>query len=289
MINNIIHLKNSPKRFEIFKEHYLEIHSFTNDGSSGHKKGITKFCDLSKKEFSEQYLTLKYEPGMCEKAKLTFLTEDPKISESLDWRTKGKVSEVKDQGQCGSCWAFSTIGFLESQSLIKNNKNQTFSEQQLVDCDKKTDAGCNGGLMQSALNYIADQGIEGEKSYPYKGRDETCAYKKDSVIAKASNVQCYEDLNDISIKKYLTTVGPLAIAVDANEFQTYDSGILACSGSELDHGVLLVGYGSDKGKDYWIVKNSWGKNWGEKGFIRISAKKEENCAIGKYVAIAELK
>jgi len=275
------------KRYDIFRNNLIEVLA-ADQFSGNHTKGITKFSDLTKEEFRAQYLTLKHQAGWCRQTKLSFLVEETHVAESLDWRTKGKVSPVKDQGQCGSCWAFSTVGYLESQYLIKNNKAQTFSEQQLVDCDKDSDAGCNGGLMQTAFNYIQTQGIESDTKYPYKARDQTCKYNQKDVVTKVSNVQCYEDVTVTQIKQYLNSVGPLAIAVDATDFQSYDSGILVCNSYSLDHGVLLVGYGTEAGQDYWIVKNSWGKNWGESGFVRVSTKQGENCLIGNYISVADL-
>jgi C1A family cysteine protease len=274
-------------RFENFKNNLIEILA-ADDFSGAHTKGITKFSDLSKTEFKNKYLTLKHQAGWCQSSAKFGLRASEPIPESLDYRTTGKVSPIKDQGACGSCWAFSTVAFLESQSLIKSNKALTFSEQQLVDCDRDQDAGCNGGLMQTAFNYIAEKGIESDKSYPYKARDQTCKYNEKSVVTKVSNVQCYEDVAVKDIKTYLAKVGPLAIAVDATDFQSYDSGILVCDAYGLNHGVLLVGYGSENGKDYYIVKNSWGQNWGEKGFVRVSAKKGEDCLIGNYIATADL-
>jgi len=244
---------------------------------------------MTKQEFRAKYLTLKHKAGWCQNtSRLSFLVEESAIPDSLDYRTNGKVSAIKDQGQCGSCWAFSTVAFLESQTLIKNNKGQTFSEQQLVDCDKVSDQGCNGGLMQTAFDYIQQKGLESDSKYPYKAKDQACKYDASSVVAKVKNVQCYEDQTATQVKQYLNSVGPLAIAVDATDFQSYDSGILSCSAYGLDHGVLLVGYGNENGQDFWIVKNSWGKNWGESGFIRVSANKGEDCMIGAYISVADL-
>ena len=153
--------------------------------------GITKFMDLSKAEFKSQYLTLQTPNGWCRNG-ASFLSADEAAPASVDWRTQGGVSPVKDQGQCGSCWAFSTIAYLESQSLIKNQKAVTYSEQQLVDCDTDSDQGCNGGLMQTAMNYIVSQGIESDSTYPYQAEDQSCQYNKSKVIASASGVNCYE-------------------------------------------------------------------------------------------------
>jgi len=168
--------------------------------------------------------------------------------------------------------------------LIVNKAAVTYSEQQLVDCDTDSDQGCNGGLMQTAMEYIVANGIESDKKYPYTARDGTCKFNKESVIAHASAVKCYEGVSNAQLQTYLTTVGPLSIAVDADTFQMYDSGVLNCTGSQLDHGVLLVGYTADT----WIIKNSWGKNWGEAGFVRVQNKAGHNCAVGAYVVTAKL-
>jgi C1A family cysteine protease len=278
-------MEEFQKRFDIFKNNLIEVLA-ADDFSGPHTKGITKFSDLSKQEFASQLLTLKVESGWCA-AGLKFLGQQYTVEApaTLDWREKGKVSPIKDQGMCGSCWAFSTVAFLESQKLIKDSQTTTYSEQQLVDCDRGTNMGCNGGLMHTALKYVSSKGLEGDSVYPYKARDMTCQYNQSKVIVGATNVQCYEDLSDDQIKTYLTNIGPLSIAVDANDFQMYSSGILNCHGSQLNHGVLLVGYG----ENFWIVKNSWGQNWGENGFVRVSMTHGSNCGIGTYIAAADLK
>jgi len=254
----------------------------------GHTKAITKFADLSKEEFKAKYLTLRVEPnGWCDQAKsLKFLGANP---DSFDWREKAGVTPVKDQGQCGSCWAFSTVGHIESLYYIKNKKVATFSEQQLVDCDTDTDQGCNGGLMKAALTYVQNNGLESDKDYKYTARDGSCTAKKEKFQVSVQNIKCYEDMSDDDMMSALIKIGPLAIAVDATDFQMYDSGILDCNAYGLDHGVLLVGYGSEEGKDFWIVKNSWGANWGEKGFVRVNREASSNCMIGAYVTTADLK
>jgi len=272
------------KRFENFKNNLIEVLA-ADEFSGKHTKGITKFSDFSKEEFKAKYLTLQHKAGWCQPSRMGFLAAE--VPESKDYRTEGKVSKIKDQGSCGSCWAFSTVAFLESQALIQG-KAATFSEQQLVDCDRGSDQGCNGGLMQTAFNYIEEKGLESDSKYPYTARDGTCKYNATSVVAKVANVKCYEDVAVEITKQYLNTVGPLAIAVDASSFQSYDSGILICNSYGLNHGVLLVGYGTEDGQDYWIVKNSWGLNWGEKGFVRVSVNEGEDCMIGAYISVADL-
>jgi cathepsin F len=269
------------QKFENFKTNLVEVLA-ADDFSGEHTKGVTKFSDMTKAEFKAQYLTLKTPNSWCQSGD-KFLSAKPTAA-SLDWRTKNGVSPVKDQGQCGSCWAFSTVGFLEAQSLIQNQAAVTYSEQQLVDCDV-TNSGCGGGLMQTAMEYIQTNGLEGDSTYPYTARDQTCSYNKAKTTTSVSNVNCYEGVSNTQLQSYLTTVGPLAIAVDAGSFQLYNSGVLNCEGSQLDHGVLLVGYTEST----WIVKNSWGKNWGEQGFVRTMNTAGSNCAIGTYVVTATLK
>jgi len=278
-------MEEFQQKFEVFKANLLEI-AAADDFSGLHTKRITKFSDLTKEEFRKQFLTLKVEsPGWCQQGK-KFLHEEVSSVTDFDWRTQGGVSPVKDQGQCGSCWAFSTVAFLESQSLIKNKKAVTYSEQQLVDCDHNGDEGCNGGLMHTALQYIQGAGIESDTKYPYAARTEWfCWYNKSDVIATVSDINCYENISNAQLQNYVTSVGPISIAVDASDFQSYDSGILDCPYSQLNHGVLLVGFTANT----WIIKNSWGKNWGESGFVRVQNTKGHNCGVGEYAVTATLK
>ncbi len=274
-------MEEFKKRYQNFQDSLIEV--VENDDFSGdHTIGITKFSDLTKAEFRAKYLTLKMqENSWCQK-EINIVAKAP---ESLDWRSKGGVSPIKNQGDCGSCWAFSTIGFLESQSLIVNKKSEIYSEQQLVDCDHNGDEGCNGGLMQTALKYIQQKGIETEKNYPYHAKDQKCKYKKADVVHTVSDVKCFEKISNADLQSMVATVGPLAIAVDADSFMSYSSGVLKCKGKQLNHGVLLVGYTPTT----WIIKNSWGKDWGEKGFVRVHNTNRNNCGVGLYVATATLK
>ena len=272
-------------RFNIFKSSLEILSARRQVGNKTH--GITKFSDMTPEEFKAT-LTLKVGNQWCRPTALKFL-QDVQNADSLDWRAKGKVSPIKDQGQCGSCWAFSTTGFMESQLLMTNDTAETFSEQQLVDCDTTYgDAGCNGGLQQNAFNYITDNGIMGDAGYRYTAYKGYCEYKKADAKHSVQNIKCHENASVADIKTYLNQVGPMAIALDATDFQYYDSGILECYNSNLDHAVLLVGYGTENGEDYWIVKNSWGQSWGEAGFVRVSQKASSNCAIGVYLVSAEV-
>jgi len=270
-------------RFEIYKKNLLEVLE-TDDFTGDQVFGITKFSDLTQEEFANTYLTLDLSVpnGFCA-ARLQLL-DGFEAPASLDWRSTGKVSPVKNQAACGSCWAFSTVGLLESRTLM-NGGNATYSEQQLVDCDKGgVDSGCNGGLMHTALKYVSTKGLMSDKDYAYKGRGGLCAYNASKTLTKAGNITCQENLSVDATKNLLATAGPLAIALDATDFRRYTGNVLSCRTSRPNHAVLLVGYGAD----HWIIKNSWGTNWGEKGFVRVSNVAGKNCGVGAYIVNASL-
>jgi cathepsin L len=220
---------------------------------------------------------------------------------SFDWRKQGAVTPIKNQGQCGSCWSFSTTGSMEGCHFLTTGTLVSLSEQNLVDCSQaEGNEGCNGGLMDDAFTYITtNKGIDTESSYPYTAEDGTCAYAVDScgsILTAQSSGTGYTDVTTGDENALLQAVlgTPVSVAIDASQpsFQSYTSGVYyepACSSQQLDHGVLAVGYGTDSGSDYWIVKNSWGTDWGMNGYIYMSRNKNNNCGIATMASFPDLK
>jgi C1A family cysteine protease len=269
--------EEADRRFHIYTSNWYHVQHLNKQGR-GHFSLDNQFADLSRSEFRNTYLTLQTPARAATTAKVQ-VRDAP---DAWDWREHGAVAEIKDQGQCGSCWAFSAVGNMEGQNFLHGTKELvTLAESQLVDCDK-ADSGCNGGLMGTAFEYAIKNGMETEKDYPYKASTRTCAYSAKKAIYKFSNWTMIEDDEEV-MKQALYEYGPLAIAVDAENWSYYSGGIYdsKCT-SNLDHGVTLVGYGTEKGKDFWLIRNSWGKSWGENGYIRLIRGKNK-CGINQYV------
>ncbi|EEF29008.1 probable cysteine protease RD19D [Ricinus communis] len=250
--------------------------------------GITPFMDLTEEEFERMYTGVVGGGAVgAEGVTATSFLETAGLPSSFDWRKKGAVTDVKMQGACGSCWAFSTTGAIEGANFIATGKLLNLSEQQLVDCDRvcdikeKTacDDGCGGGLMTNAYRYLIEAGgLEDEISYPYTGKPGKCKFDEKKIAVRVVNFTSIP-IDENQIAAHLVHHGPLAIGLNAVFMQTYIGGVscpLICGKKWINHGVLLVGYGA-KGfsilrlgyKPYWIIKNSWGKRWGEEGYYRI--------------------
>lgn len=186
------------------------------------------------------------------------------LSTSVDWRTKGAVNPVQDQGQCGSCWAFSSTAAMEGEHFLKTGKLLKLSEQQFVDCDPKSE-GCNGGLEAYAFQYAKKNPQELETDYKYTARTGRCKADSAKEIVKATSYTAVPKKSDKQLKAAID-MQPTCVSVDAEtDFQFYSGGILNAKncGTDLDHAVTAVGYGSENGKEYYIVRNSWGSSWGE--------------------------
>jgi len=208
------------------------------------------------------------------------------IPESVDWRDEGIVTEVKDQGHCGSCWAFSTTGAIEGAHARATGDLVSLSEQQLVDCATKYgEQGCNGGDMDLAFQYVKDNGgIDTEDSYEYDAMDETCHFDPSNVGATVTGFVDIPSDDEDALKSALATQGPCSVGIQADneDFMFYSGGVYRnseCTADGIDHGVLVVGYGDDNGDQYWLVKNSWGKGWGDHGYIKIARNEDNMCGI----------
>ncbi|KAK7084158.1 Cathepsin L [Halocaridina rubra] len=285
-------------RMKIFTDNKHKIASHNklyHVGQKSYKLGMNKYGDLLHNEF---VATMNgfignstgggYKVNRLYKGS-TFIEPDDDITlpKSVDWREKGAVTPVKDQGQCGSCWAFSTTGSLEGQHFRATGVLTSLSEQNLVDCSTKFgNNGCNGGLMDNAFQYIkANGGIDTESGYPYQGDDEPCRYNPKDIGAEDTGFVDVREGSERALQKAIATVGPVSVAIDASHesFQFYQHGVYSdseCSPDNLDHGVLAVGYGTTRdGEDYWLVKNSWSETWGDRGYVKIARNAGNMCGI----------
>ena len=258
-------------RADTFKDTLAKIAEENSKNDNTFRVGVNKFADWTPEEFKR---ILSYKPMYKTARQTTF--EPVAIPTSVDWRTQGAVNAVQDQGQCGSCWAFSAVGAMESRYKIKNGQLYKLSEQQLVDCagGQYGNLGCNGGDMGTAFQYAHDYGMEQESDYPYVAYDQNCAYSKSKVVVTPTGGDAVTP-NSAEALKTAIADGPVSVAIEADTFvfQFYSGGILnskAC-GTNLDHGVVAVGYGADaSGKPYYIVRNSWGSSWGVSGYVNIA-------------------
>uniref|UniRef100_A0A3B4UWV3 Cathepsin L.1 n=2 Tax=Seriola dumerili TaxID=41447 RepID=A0A3B4UWV3_SERDU len=267
------------------------VHNIMADqGIKSYRLGMTYFADMDNEEYkrliSQGCLGIFNASMPRHGSAFLLLPEVTDLPSSVDWRDKGYVTDVKDQKQCGSCWAFSTTGSLEGQNFRKTGKLVSLSEQQLVDCSGDYgNMGCMGGLMDNAFRYIkANGGIDTEDSYPYEAEDGECRFNPATIGAKCTGYVDVKQGDEDALKEAVATIGPVSVGIDASQssFQLYESGVYdepECSSTELDHGVLAVGYGSENGQDYWLVKNSWGLQWGDKGYIMMTRNKHNQCGI----------
>jgi cathepsin L len=262
-------------RFDIFAKNVNLIRDFNENqaATEGYTMGINQFTDYT----SAEYRTLLGYNASAKRPNPIAVLDTTNLAASVDWTTQGAVTPVKNQQQCGSCWAFSTTGAMEGALAIKNKKLVSLSEQELVDCAGSFgNQGCNGGLMDDGFKYLQAKGDELETSYAYTAQTGTCQTSKQSAAdgVKASVVTGIKDVTPQSCSDMMAAVqkGPVSVAIEADQagFQHYSSGVFSGScGTALDHGVLVVGYGTDGGSDYWKVKNSWGTTWGDQGYTRM--------------------
>ncbi|KAM9293916.1 cathepsin K-like [Gastrophryne carolinensis] len=211
------------------------------------------------------------------------------LPDVIDYRKKGYVTPVRNQGECGSCWAFSSAGALEGQLKKTTGKLVVLSPQNLVDCVKKS-SRCDGGFMTYAFEYVKDnKGIDSEAAYPYVGYEETCNYTVAGRAAKCKNYKEVPEGSEKALKKAVGTIGPVSVGIDASlsSFQFYSKGVYYdpdCNADDINHAVLAVGYGALKKDKHWIIKNSWGEDWGNKGYILMAREKANACGIANLAS-----
>jgi len=259
-------------REEVFNAN-VELIKENNRKQNGLTMGVNQFADLTNEEFVAGF-TGASAPDMGDLPHMKTFEAQMDAPAAVDWVSQGGiVNSVKDQGQCGSCWAFSTMGTLESGYALAAGKLVSGAEQQLVDCDTASNQGCNGGWPYDALSYFKNNAVCSESTYAYTARDGTCAQSSCSTALSAGTISGYANVGttDAALAAAVATQ-PVSVTVKADStFQMYSSGVasVACSGS-INHAVIAVGYGTENGKDYFKIRNSWGSSWGDAGYIKVA-------------------
>ncbi|XP_017972727.1 PREDICTED: zingipain-2-like [Theobroma cacao] len=272
------------KRFNIFKDNLEYIESFNKAGNKSYKLGINEFADMTHDEFLAAHTGYKMPHNPTTSISTSFRYENfSEVPTSLDWREKGAVTAIKYQGTCGCCWAFSAVAAIEGIIQISTANLISLSEQQLLDCSTNGNHGCEGGWMMNAFEYVMqNKGITKEETYPYKAIQGTCDMEK--VAAQVVDISGYEMVpaNDEEALLKAVTNQPVSVALDGSglDFQHYKTGVFnGDCGTSMTHAVTIIGYGTnEEGKNYWLIKNSWGESWGENGYMKIE--RDVNTPIG---------
>lgn len=288
-------------RLRIFKKNLHKIDMLNKHEQGTAKYAITSFADHTEKEYLQKTGLVLRDHGNELRNPIADIPdiEIEDLPTEFDWTAKGAVTSVKNQGNCGSCWSFSVTGNVEGLHAIKSGKLEAYSEQELLDCDT-TDNACNGGYMDDAFKAIEKLGgLELEEEYPYKAKKQKkCLFNSTLSHVKVKGVVDMPKGDEIAIQKYLVTNGPISIGINAAAMQFYRGGVshpwkILCRKSDLDHGVLLVGYGIksypmfNKTLPYWKIKNSWGPKWGEQGYYRIY-RGDNSCGMAEMASSAVL-
>uniref|UniRef100_A0A8C5LF25 Cathepsin L1-like n=1 Tax=Jaculus jaculus TaxID=51337 RepID=A0A8C5LF25_JACJA len=271
------------KNMQIIELHNKEY----SEGKHSYTMEMNAFGDLTNTEFMTHMNG--FQKQTINKVKLLQKRQTPDLPKSMDWREKGYVTPVKDQGSCNSCWAFSVTGALEGQMFQKTGQLIELSTQNLVDCSQaQGNMGCNGGSIEYAFQYVKDnRGLNTEDSYPYEAQDGPCRHKPENSTANVTGIVMVSP-HENALMHAVATVGPISAAVDTAfvSFRFYKEGIYyepKCSNTSVSHAVLVVGYGYEEEESnnnhYWLIKNSWGKFWGIDGYMKIAKDRDNHCGI----------
>ncbi|XP_051245995.1 cathepsin S-like [Dicentrarchus labrax] len=277
-------------RRRIWEENLEMINVHNLEASLGlhtYELAMNHLGDLTTEEITGT-LTGTIVPSDLKRGRSNLIKVNSTLPLSLDWRDEGLVTKVKMQGSCGSCWAFSAVGALEGQLKKSRGDLMSLSPQNLVDCSiKYGNHGCNGGFMANAFQYvIKNQGINSDAAYPYIGKRGRCKYNSQYRAANCSSYAFVPEGDESALKASLAKIGPISVAIDASrpKFVFYRHGVYrdhTCT-HHVNHGVLVVGYGTERGQDYWLVKNSWGINYGDEGYIKMARNRRNQCGIALY-------
>ncbi|XP_067468895.1 cathepsin S, ortholog 1 [Thunnus thynnus] len=262
-------------------------HSFT--------LGMNHLADMTAEEVNEKLNGLKLEEPVGSRNDTFKDLSGLTLPKRVDWREEGLVSPVQNQGLCGSCWAFSSMGALEGQMKKRRGVLVPLSPQNLVDCSTfDGNRGCRGGYISKAFSYvIRNKGVDSESFYPYEHQNGKCRYSVEGKAGYCSDFHILPRGDEMTLQEKVATVGPISVAVNAmlQSFHLYKGGLYdepSCNPRFINHAVLVVGYGTDNGQDFWLVKNSWGTEWGEEGFIRIARNKNNLCGIATFAVYPTL-
>ncbi|KAK9883490.1 hypothetical protein WA026_001663 [Henosepilachna vigintioctopunctata] len=289
-------LLETEKRFSIFKNNLeiIEAHNLLFEKKLvSYSLAVNQFADWTSDEF-KNYLNPEMVREKSVGNKFFNKTFGFTAPESIDWREKQVVTPVKNQGTCGSCWAFSTVASIESQLGIVKNNLVSLSEQNLVDCSKNgKNRGCDSGLITDSFDYIIENGIIKEEDYPYTGKNGKCRADEFKYVTKLSSYVNIASGDEDALTEAIATQGPVSVGIDGGTlgFEMYSHGIFSdffCSNRYLNHAVLAIGFGTENGNDYYIIKNSWGEKWGEKGYARMARNKKNMCGIATLASFPQL-